>query len=316
MRYVWNLGGLTFRELLLRVWDEVQADDVLGQSAKLSYYMVLAVFPLLICLIALIGLVAPGSEMLADLLAYWRHVLPRSAYELIVSTLKQISANTGTGKISIGLLGTLWAASTAMNAIMDGLNKAYEVKEGRPWWKAQLVAVGLTIALTIFIFIALAIVLYGGRIGELGASFIGLGTQFDTAWNIAQWPLMLALVLLGFVLLYRFAPDLHGLKWSYTTPGAIVAVAIWLVVSIGFRIYLRYFNHYGATYGSLGAMIILMLWFYLTGAAILIGGEVNSEIENAAAKRGAADAHLPGEKAPGARRARHEEKHPRAPRTQ
>ena len=304
MRYLWNLGGLTARELTRRVLGEAQADDVLGQSAKLSYYLVLAVFPLLIFLVTLIGVLAPGSDLLTELLAYWRQVLPRAAYELIVTTLKEISQNAGGGKLSLGLIGTIWAASSGMGAIMSGLNKAYEVTEGRPWWKAQLIAVLLTIALAFFIVVALAIVLYGDRIGQFAAGRIGLGAQFEVLWNVIQWPIGLIFVLLAFVLLYRFAPDLRGLRFEEVTPGAMVAVALWLAVSIGFRLYLQFFNHYGATYGSLGAVIILMLWFYLTGAAILIGGEVNSEIENAAARRGIPDARLPGEKEPGEKRRR------------
>ncbi len=304
MRYVWNLGGLKASELARRVLKESRADDVLGQSAKLSYYLVLAVFPLLIFVAALMGLFATGSDMLRNLLAYWRHVLPAAAYQLIAATLREIGSNSGGGKVSIGLAGTVWAASNGMTAVMDGLNKAYEVKEARPWWKAQLLSMGLTVALAIFIIVALAIVLYGNRIGELAANHIGRGEEFPAVWSIIQWPLVLGFVLLAFTLLYRFAPDLHGVEWEQVTPGALVAVALWLVVSVGFRVYLHYFNHFGATYGSLGAMIILMLWFYLTGAAILVGGEVNAEIENAAARRGVPDARLPGEKAPGDKRKR------------
>jgi membrane protein len=237
--------------------------------------------------------------MLQRLLEYWRHVLPLSAYNLIVGTLQEVSSQSGGGKISISLIGTLWAASNGVGAVIDGLNKAYDVNEERPWWKAQLLAMGLTIALSVFIVMALAIVLYGNHIGEFLATKAGLGPQFAATWNIVQWPIGLAFVLLAFVLLYRYAPDLHGLEWDHVIPGAIIAVVLWLVVSIGFRIYLHYFNHYGAMYGSLGAVIILMLWFYLSGAAILIGGEVNSEIEHASAEEGEPDARLPGEKEPG-----------------
>lgn len=299
MRRVWNLGDVTSREYIRQVLRRADADDVLGQSAKLSYYLTLAVFPLLIFLVALIGVLAPGSNMLQELLAYWRQVLPRSAYELVLKTLQEISANAGGGKLSLGLLGTIWAASGGMGAVMDGLNRAYKVKEGRAWWKAQLLSVLLTIALAIFIIIALSIVLYGNRIGEFAATHVGLGAQFQLVWNVIQWPIGLAFVLLAFVLLYRFAPDLHDLELSHVMPGAIVAVVLWLFVSTGFRIYLHYFDHYGAMYGSLGAVIVLMLWFYLTGAAILIGGEVNAEMESMAARQGAPDARLPGEKEPG-----------------
>lgn len=300
-----HLSSIPFRELARRVLKRADADDVLGQSAKLSYYLVLAVFPLLIFLVALLGVLAPGSNLLQELLAYWRHVLPRSAYELVLKTLHEISARSGGGKVSLSLLGTIWAASGGMGAVIDGLNRAYKVQEARPWWKAQLVSVALTIALAIFIIIALSIVLYGNRIGEFAAGHVGLGSEFEFTWNIIQWPIGLGFVLLAFVLLYRYAPDLHDLKWRQVTTGALVAVVLWLLVSIGFRIYLRYFDHFGATYGSLGAFIVLMLWFYLTGAAILIGGEVNAEIESAAARLGAPDARLPGEKEPGKKPLQH-----------
>ena len=298
-RQIWNTGGLTFREFAQRVLKRVDADDVLGQSAKLSYYLVLAVFPLLIFLVDIIGVLAPGSDMLQRLLAYWRGVLPRSAYELVLKTLQEISAKGGGGKLSLSLIGTVWAASGGMGAMMDGFNRAYKVQEGRPWWKGQLLSILLTIALAIFIFTALSIVLYGDRIGELTAAFVGFGAQFKLLWNIAQWPIGVGFVWLAFVLLYRFAPDVHDLKLGEVRIGAIVALVLWLVVSMGFRVYLHYFDHYGATYGSLGAMIVLMLWFYLTGAAVLIGGEVNAEIESIAARRGVPGARLPGEKEAG-----------------
>ncbi|HVF27462.1 MAG TPA: YihY/virulence factor BrkB family protein, partial [Pyrinomonadaceae bacterium] len=124
---------------------------------------------------------------------------------------------------------------------------------------------------------------------------------FETTWKIVQWPVVLAFVILGFGLIYYFGPDLHDAKWQWITPGAVIGVLLWLLVSFGFRTYLSFFNSYSATYGSLGAVIILMLWFYLTGAAILVGGEINSEIEHAMAEAGESDAKERGEKSPGER---------------
>ncbi len=143
------------------------------------------------------------------------------------------------------------------------------------------------------------LVLYGHDLAELVAGKFGLGEAFEWAWKILQWPIVLAFVLLAFALIYYFAPDLHDQTWKWVTPGSVLGVALWLLVSFGFKAYLSYFNSYSATYGSLGAVIILMLWFYFTGAAILIGGEINSEIENEMAKRGAPDAKEKGQKAPG-----------------
>lgn len=299
----WHLGGLSGWELLKRVARESVNDDVFGQAAKLAYYFLLALFPLLICLTSLLGYFAhTGSQLYNNLLAYFHPVLPHSAYELVVTTLQQIHDRASGGKLSFGILATLWAASNGIGAAMDGLNKAYEVREGRPWWKSQLLAVVLTIALSFFIVIALAIVLYGNELGALAADKLGFRAFFDNAWSVAQWLLVIGFVLLAFALLYRYAPDLEGLEWGHTLPGAVAALVLWLAVSLGFRLYLRYFNTYGATYGSLGAVMILMLWLYFTGTAILIGGEVNSEIESTSAKAGELESRLPGEKAPGERR--------------
>ena len=185
-----------------------------------------------------------------------------------------------------------------MGAITESLTIAYDVEESRPWWKTRLVAIGLTIALSVLIIGALVLVVFGGRIAESLATAYGLGSAFALTWNIVQWPVVLGFMMLAFALLYYFAPDLREQEWHWLTPGAAIGVALWLVVSVAFRTYLHFFNSYSATYGSLGAVIILMLWLYFTGAAVLIGGEINSEIENAAAEQGAPEAKERGEKSP------------------
>jgi membrane protein len=161
-----------------------------------------------------------------------------------------------------------------------------------------LTAVGLTLILSVLIITALLLVLYGGRIADYVALNYGFGETFTVAWKIFQWPLVLAFVLLAFALIYYFAPDVRDQKWIWVTPGAVIGVGLWLLVSFSFRLYLHFFDSYSKTYGALGAVIVLMLWLYLSGAAILIGGEVNSEIEHAAARAGARDAKEEGEKAP------------------
>jgi membrane protein len=172
------------------------------------------------------------------------------------------------------------------------------LKETRPWWKQRLTAIGLTVALSIFIIGALILVVAGGRIAEWLAAHYGLGPVFPVGWKIVQWPVALACMTFAFALIYYLAPDFREQAWQWLTPGAVIGVVLWLLVSLGFRVYLHYFNSYNATYGSLGAVIILMLWLYFTGAAVLIGGEVNSEIENAAAQQGDPEAKEKGEKAP------------------
>ena len=296
---MWKLGGLTWKELGKRVWNESNADDVWGRAAQLSYYFLLALFPLLLVMMTLLGIFADkGTEMRASLIAYLGQVMPASAGELVQKTVDELSNSAGAGKVSFGLLATLWAASNGMGAISETLNTAYNVKESRPYWKTRVVAIGLTVALSLLIISALVLLLYGFEIADAIAGWAGLSGVFSTTWKIAQWPIIFFFILLGFNLIYYFAPDLKEHKWKWVTPGSIIAVLLWLLISFGFRTYLKYFNSYSATYGSLGALIIMMLWFYFTGLAIMIGGEVNSEIENAAAKAGDPDAKEKGEKAP------------------
>ncbi|HYO62233.1 MAG TPA: YihY/virulence factor BrkB family protein [Pyrinomonadaceae bacterium] len=296
---MWGLGDLSYAELAKRTWAEFNEDDVLGRAAQLSYYFLLALFPLLLFLTAVLGLIAgEDSELRNELYTYLSAVLPRSAVEMVSTSVNEAVTQSGGGKLSFGVLATLWAASNGMGAITESLNIAYDVEETRPWWKKRLLAVFLTVGLAVLVISALVLVLMGGTIAEWLAAHLGLGAFFEWAWKILQWPIVLAFVLLAFGLVYYFAPDLRDQKWHWVTPGAIVGVALWLLVSFAFRIYLSFFDSYSATYGSLGAVIVLMLWFYFTGIAILVGGEINSEVEHAMAEAGDPEAKEKGEKFP------------------
>lgn len=299
MASLWKLGGLKWKTLAKRVWADIGKDDILGRAAQLSYYFLLALFPLLLFLMSVIGLlVGEGTGLRHSLFNYLGKVLPGSALDLVSTTVFEVSNASGGGKISFGILAALWAASNGMGAISESLNVAYHVKETRSWWKQRLIAVGLTLALAVLILAALTMVLGGGKIADLLANTYGLGDGFTLGWKILQWPIVLCFLFFAFALIYYWAPDLRDQDWRWVTPGSVVAVFLWLLVSFGFRLYLHFFNSYSKTYGSLGAVIILMLWFYFTGTAILIGGEVNSDIEAAAAREGAPAAKEKKEKAP------------------
>jgi len=286
-----------FRRLLskgfvARVWARANKDGVFDRSAQLSYYFLLSLFPLLFFLTTLFGYFAgTGSHLQRKLITYLGSVVPASALRLVIATIEEVIAARGSGKLSFGLLAALWAASSGVRALGQALNAAYGVPETRPWWKVRLISVALTIALAVLIVSALLIVLYGGRLGEFLFGSFHEGHPFSIVWKILQWPIALAFVFLAFGLIYQFAPNLSerrrggrlqksDYRRRWLSPGVMVAVLLWLLVSLGFRLYLHFFNSYGATYGSLGALIILMLWFYLTGAAILLGGEVNCELES------------------------------------
>ena len=299
MASLWALGNLGWRELARRVWKEIEADQVFGRAAELSYYFLLALFPFLIFLTSILGFIlGSGNSTRQALFEYLARVMPPAAYQLISQTMIEVSSASSGGKISFGLLAALWAASNGMTAITASLNSAYDVEETRPWWKTRLTAIGLTMALSVFIVSALILVVAGGGIADWLATTFGLGSTFPVAWKIIQWPIVLFFITFAFALIYYFAPDIHEQKWHWLTPGAAIGVALWLLVSIAFRVYLHFFDSYSATYGSLGAVIILMLWLYFTGAAVLIGGEINSEIEHAAAEQGEPDAKEKGEKTP------------------
>lgn len=299
MASLWKLGGLSWRELGKRVWSEIQEDNVFGRAAELSYYFLLALFPFLIFLTSIIGLVlGSGTGTRHALFEYLARIMPPSAFQLLDNTMREVFASSSGGKISFGVVAALWAASNGLSAITATLNAAYDLKESRPWWKQRLIAISLTLVLSILIILALVLVVAGGHIAEGLTSTFGLGPVFPVAWKIIQWPVVLACMILAFALIYYFAPDFREQSWTWLTPGAAIGVALWLLVSIAFRVYLSFFDSYNATYGSLGAVIILMLWLYFTGAAVLVGGEVNSEIEHAAAKQGDPEAKEKGEKAP------------------
>jgi len=279
-RAVQPITDWTWKGRIKRIVRRSNDDEVFGRAAQLSYYFLLALFPLLLVLINLLGYLAQeGTALRNKLIAYLAAVMPASAVTLVHTTLDEISDSSGSGKLSLGLLAALWAASNGMGAVSQTLNTAYDVRETRSWWKVRLISVLLTGALAVLIISALAIVLYGGSIGDAFAGRYGFTTIFTRVWSVLQWPIALAFVLATFNLIYNFAPNISSRQRRWFSPGAVVGVLFWLVVSFAFRLYLSYFDSYSVTYGSLGALIVLMLWFYFTGVAILIGGEVNCEAD-------------------------------------
>src|ERR1700719_5147211 len=286
--------SISWSEVFKRTWKEANEDDVLGRSAQLAYYFFLALFPLLICVITVLGVLDwKGANVQDAVLDFLASVLPGSATTLVQKTLSEVNQAHATSKLSVGLIFSLWSASAGMSAIMDTLNAEYEVHEGRSFIKRNAVALGLTLAVAVLLIAAVAIVLAGGPTAEAFS-----GGIVKIVIKIAQWPVAIALVLFGFALVYFFAPDVKEQEWHWITPGAIAGVALWLAASFALKAYLHFFDRYSATYGSLGAVIILLLWFYVSGASLLFGAEINSVIEDAAAAKGEPDAKAKGEKPP------------------
>src|SRR5437660_6690762 len=226
----------------MRVWARADDDELLGRAAQLSYYFLLALFPLLLFLITLFGYMnGAGSHLRHKLITYLGSVMPASALNLVVETIDQVTNARGGGKLSFGLLAALWAASSGLSALAQALNVAYDVPETRHWWKVRLISIGLTVALAVLIISALLIVLYGGQLGHFLAMFVHEGPAFELTWKILQWPITLAFVFIAFSLIYQFAPNLSArrrgkrlpasdFRRRWLSPGLVVAVLVWMVV--------------------------------------------------------------------------------------
>ncbi|PYX88194.1 MAG: hypothetical protein DMG68_09250 [Acidobacteria bacterium] len=290
MPSLWKFGGLTPIKLIQLAAKKIGDDELSTRSAALSYYFMGALFPMFLFLVSLVGVLSgPGSRLRESIISGLGRLAPGSASQLVHSVVDQTFKSSSGIKLAAGIFGALWAASGGMGAVVVSLNVIYRTAETRPWWKQKITIVGLTLALAALIIVALVLVLYGGKIGQLIAGHVGLGDVFRLAWKVLQWPLSFAAMFLSYSIIYYYAPNLEERKWYWVTPGAVAGVVLWLLASLGFRVYLHFFNSYSATYGSLGAVIILMLWLYITGFAILIGGEVNWVIENEDKKSAAFD---------------------------
>ncbi|HEY3769757.1 MAG TPA: YihY/virulence factor BrkB family protein [Candidatus Angelobacter sp.] len=291
----WKLGGLSLWQLAKRLYHEIDDDDVLTRAAALAYYFVSALFPMIFFIMAILGLFGRSHDLRHGLLSYTAQFMPPDAYSLIQKSLQEIAHHATGLKLILGLALALWSGSGGISSIMDALNRCYHLKEVRPWWQRRLISIVLTIALSMLTVVALVIVLYGGNIANYVGAQIGLSNAAVIAWRIAQWPVAFVFVVISFALLYYWGPDAKQ-QWQWITPGSLVGVVVWIGSSLAFRGYLHFFNSYSKTYGSLGAVILLMLWLYISGLAVLLGGEINSEIENAAARKGHPEAKDVGEK--------------------
>ena len=294
---IWGLGGLSARQLGKRVLASINDDNLLGRASELAYNFILALFPLMLFLLSLFGMFASrGTVLKTNLLTYLSQVLPPAAFQVVSHTLAEVTRNASNGKLTFGILLTIWFASGGMTAMISGLNGAYGIRESRSWLKVHAIAVGLTIAISLLIILALAAVLAGGYVANVVGSYYGLREVTIFAWRVAQVIVAVAFVMLSFSVIYYFGPDVEEQHWYWITPGSLIGVLVWIAASFGFRAYLHFFNSYSKTYGSLGAVMILLMWLYVTSFSFLIGGEINAQIEHAAARRGHPEAKAPGEK--------------------
>jgi membrane protein len=282
-------------DLTKRTAVELVADNCLGLAAQLAYYFFLALFPALLFLVALVSFL-PVENLLDTIMATLGRVAPGDVISIIREQILKISGSPSGGLLTLGMLGTIWSTSSGMTAIIDALNQAYDLQESRPWWKVRLTAIGLTIALAVFIVASTVLVLAGPALAERAADWLHLGAVFTWTWKIVQWPLVFLVVSLAMALVYYFAPDAEQ-SFIWITPGSILATILWLLTSLAFRFYVTNFASYNATYGTIGGVIVLLLWLYVSSLAVLAGAELNAEIEHASPY-----GKDPGEKAFGAKK--------------
>ena len=269
---------VTALELIKRTAKETIDDDCVGIAAQLAYYFALALFPALLFVVALASYLP--YNVISDVVAALDSIAPPEVLEIIRKQLESIVAGEAPSVLTIGILGALWSSSGAMTSIVSALNTAYDVPETRPWWKVRLTAIALTIALVMFVLLSFVIIVAGPEAGRWLTGWLGLSEVFDTVWRYARWPIVFTLATTGIAIVFYYAPDADQ-DWIWITPGSILTTVLWILFSMGFRIYVTRVGDYTATYGALAGAAILLLWLYLSGLALLIGGELNSEIEHA-----------------------------------
>ena len=281
-------------ELLKRTGKEALDDDVFNLAAQQAYYFFFALFPALLALISFASFF-PVHNLTDEVFSMLARVAPGDVIEMVTKQLDKISGDRAGGLLTIAFLFTLWSSSGAVVSMCSTLNAAYDITEGRPWWKVRLVAIGLTVSLALFVLVSMTLVIAGPWIARTIAEQANLGNAFVQAWNVLQWPLVFLLVATAIAIVYYFAPDAEQ-DWVWITPGSVLATLLWVAISLGFKFYVANFGNYTETYGVIGGVMLLLLWFYLSGIALLMGAELNAEIEHASPYGKDVGEKMPGEK--------------------
>ncbi|MFD3155711.1 YihY/virulence factor BrkB family protein [Haloimpatiens sp. FM7330] len=251
---------------------KIVKDDVLALGAQLAYGFMLSFFPFLIFLLTIVGYSSIRSE---DVLASFRIVLPDNTFQFIKQTVIEVVDSRKGDLLSFSLIGTIWAASAGFRAVIRGLNRAYDEKETRPYWKVFSISILSIFGLTFIILSAFLLLVFGDILGTQLTKWFGLTYGFEYFWNVERYVVMIIFMILTFAALYYFIPS-RKLGWKEVMPGATFTTLGWLIVSLLFSYYVNNFSNYSKIYGSIGTVIVLILWLYLTSIIILIGGELNA----------------------------------------
>jgi len=275
----------SWHEVLASTVRETMKDDAQGLAAELSFHFFLSLFAMLLALVAFASLFPLGNftDQVTRLLA---PIAPAQVLSVIKDQMVAISQRPDTGLLTVGVLVALWSASSAMGAVVDALNHARGVVETRPWWRVRLVALVLTAGLALFALVSISLVVAGPQAADALTRRFGFGALFAETWKIVQWPIAFGLIAVAIELIYHFAPD-KPCRWRWVTAGSVVATTLWLAGSLGFRAYVVRVKSFEGTYGTLGGVIVLLLWFYVFGLAVIVGAELDAEIERARGESGA-----------------------------
>ncbi|BCG45373.1 Inner membrane protein YihY, formerly thought to be RNase BN [Citrifermentans bremense] len=292
LRRYFKLGDTSYKELAKRAYKKFSEEDCPEHAAAMAYYFLFASFPFLLFLTTLIAYL-PVPHLLEYVLDNASRFLPGETFALIKDNIQALFTNKKQGLLSTGIVLALWASSNAIVSVMDAMNNLYDVKEGRPFWKVRLIAIGLVVGLSLLFLLAMAALMFGNQIGDYVAGLINFGGAFKVVWFAALVPVTLFVLILAIAVIYYFTPDVEH-QWVWISPGAVIAIPSWIVMSLAFSYYINNFGSYDKTYGSIGAVIVLLLWLYLTGLIILAGAVINSVIEHSSA-----EGKKPGEKVAG-----------------
>jgi membrane protein len=280
-----DMPGRSLKGVFKRTLTEFKADNLTDWAAALTYYGVLAIFPALLALISIIGLL--GSSTIQPLIDNLRGIAPGAVRDVLSSALKQVQGSQGKAFIPliVGIVLALWSASGYVAAFMRASNSVYDIGEGRPAWKTLPVRLGITAAVVVLLALTAIGVVFTGPLAARTGKVLGLGDTALMVWDYAKWPVMVLLVALIIALLYWAAPNVKR-RFRWVTPGGLLAVLIWLVASALFALYVTHFGSYGKTYGSFAAPIVALVWLWISNLAILLGLEFNSELERGRAVEG------------------------------
>lgn len=262
-----------------RLYDKAFDVDIFSRSAQVAFYFAFSFFPLLFFLVSLFGLILDSTDALQrELFQYLQQIMPGTVFTLVKKTVEEVIENSSGGKATIGLLITLWSASAGIDSIRSALNAVYDLKETRNWFNTKFQSIILTLIIIGLVALGLILVFYGWEFVKFSLASVNLQVSSPLVLVSIQWISFLLVMLLAVEMIFSWVPNYGKFRWIWITPGSIVAIVLWLLLTTGFRVYLQYFNTYDKTYGSLGAVIILMLWLYLTAMVVLIGGAINSVI--------------------------------------